>query len=127
MKKIIKPSPPIAKEPRLQKVEQLARQRIADIKQVDLEMGSEESATLSLHIDGIDADTLRGIKVQQGTISGHETTYGTPEEKEEYRNKIRETVIKLRIEHPEWLEKQIESTASEQLRVCTRTIRQYKK
>lgn len=125
-RKHIEPAQPVATELRLRELELSKRREIARLKEANMDEGRKESQSVSVMMSGLDAHVRRGVKAADADRKRTDAAHGTRAEREARRLCIAHSYAALKLEHPDWLEKELEIETKKRCGVSTRTVQTYK-
>lgn len=113
------------KHDQVRKLEVIAREGIASIKQTDAAKGCSLSNVATVVAQQVDIDALRGKKVVDDARRGHERVHGTDEAKSHRWAKHQAEVDRLRIAHPDWSKSNVAREAARNTGCNEKTIRRH--
>ena len=125
-RKRIEPAAPVAKDPRIRRLERDTRRKIAKLKETDMDAGRKESLSVSAMMSDLDTVVERGDKAIECDRKRTDAAHGTRSEREARWRRIADTYADLKSKHPNWKEKQLDAETAGRCGVSVRTVRSYK-
>jgi hypothetical protein len=121
-RKRIEPAPPVATDPRARRLEQLARQEIARLKELDMDEGRRQSLSVSVMVSELDADVICTAKVRGGGRKGSEIARARRLKEKGSPDEIARAYADLELAHPEWPKGKLERAVAKNFGVSQSTV-----
>lgn len=120
--KHIDPADPVATNPDVRKLELANREKIARLKEADMEAGRKESLSVSLMVSNLDAAAVGWAKVKGGGRKGSDIANARRLKEQVSPTEIARAYADLELAHPKWTKGKRECAVAKKFGVSQSTV-----